>query len=147
MARPVIELTDAPDEASLASILDGLMGFNVGLIGPSDLRNLAVLIKDEDGSTVGGLSGHTVRGWLFVGMIFVPDALRGQGLATQLLAMAEAEAITRGCRAVWMDTANPDALRLYLSVGYSICGELPDFANGLSCYFLQKRLDEREASL
>lgn len=142
MDGPTIELTDAPDEASLAAVLDGLKSFNVGLIGASDLRKLAVLIKDKDGATIGGLTGHTVRGWLYIDMIFVPDHLRGQGVATQLFKTAEAEAISRGCRAAWLDTTNPDALRLYLSLGYTICGELPDFAHGLSCYFLNKRLDK-----
>lgn len=135
-----LELTDTPDEASLAAILDGLKAFNAGTIGPSDLHKLAVLIKDDDEATIGGLSGHTIRGWLYVDMIFVPDGLRGQGVATRLFAMAETEAIARGCRAVWMDTVNPDALRLYRSLGYEICGELPDFARGLSCFFLHKRL-------
>jgi ribosomal protein S18 acetylase RimI-like enzyme len=139
VAGPSLELTDAPDEASLAAILDGLKAFNAGTIGPSDLHKLAVLIKVGN-ATVGGLSGHTIRGWLYIDMIFVPEGLRGQGLATQLLATAEAEAIARGCRAVWMDTVNPDALKLYRSLGYEICGELPDFARGLSCFFLHKRL-------
>lgn len=145
MAEPTVELTDTPDEASLEAILEGLKAFNVGMIGHSGLRKLAVLIKDADDATIGGLSGHTTRGWLYIDMLFVPDNLRGQGMATRLLAAAEAEAIKRGCRAAWMDTVNPDALKLYLSLDYTICGELPDFARGLSCFFLQKRLDTAKA--
>lgn len=133
------DLTDAPDEASLATILDGLKSFNAGMIGASDLRRLAVLIKDDDGTTIGGLSGHTIRGWLYIDMVFVPEVARGKGLATRLFSIAETEAVARGCRAAWMDTVNPNALRLYLELGYRICGELPDFAEGLSCFFLEKR--------
>lgn len=138
-----LELTDTPDGASLATVLDGLKAFNAELIGKSDLRKLAVLIKDESDVTVGGLSGHTIRGWLYIDMIFVPDSLRGQGVATRLLVAAEDEAIRRGCHAVWMDTVNPDALKLYAKLGYTVCGELPDFARGLSCFILQKRLEPR----
>lgn len=136
-----IELTDAPDERALKSILDGLRSFNAGEIGASDLRKLAVLIrKDAHGEVVGGLSGHTIRGWLYVDMLFVPDELRGKGLAAQLLSIAETEAVRRNCRAAWLDTINPKALELYERLGYRIFGELPDFADGRTCYYLQKRL-------
>lgn len=144
--EPVLELTDAPDDASLATVLDGLKAFNAGLIGTSDLRKLAVLIRDENKTTIGGLSGHTIRGWLYIDMIFVPDSLRERGMATRLLAAAEAEAINRGCHAVWMDTVNPDALKLYLRLGYSISGELKEFARGLSCFILEKRLNTTKVS-
>ena len=35
--------------------------------------------------------------WLHVENLFVPAALRGRGLGTRILAMAEAEAQARGC--------------------------------------------------
>src|SRR5450830_1038727 len=87
-----------------------------------------------------GLSGYTAWGWLFIEKLWLPEALRGQGLAAKLLADAEAEAHLRGCHSVWLDTFNPKALKLYRSQGYVVFGELPDFPKGRSRFFLKKSL-------
>ncbi len=70
----------------------------------------------------------------------MPDALRGLGLATQLIAMAEEEARRRGCHAAWLDTLNPMALPLYQRLGYEVFGELKDYPVGNNRFFLQKKL-------
>ncbi len=137
-----IELTDHPTEAELATVVDGLVQFNAGDIGPSGRQMIAVLIRDQpDGRIQGGLVGYTAWGWLFVEKLYVAEALRGQGFAGRLLAEAEAEAVRRGCKAVWIDTFNPTARRVYERQGFVVFGELADFPVGRSRFFLQKRLD------
>jgi GNAT superfamily N-acetyltransferase len=140
---PLFDLTDAPSEGDLAAIGEGLTAFNAADIGPSKRRSLAVLIRNEGGKTIGGISGYTAWGWLFTAWLFVPETLRGQGIAGKLLEAAEAEAIARGCQGAWIDTFNPQALRAYQRQGYAIFGELPDFPLGRSRYFLQKKLSPR----
>lgn len=137
---PEIELTDAPQDPDIDIINSGLSAFNAGLIGKPDRRPLALLLRDSDGQVIGGLSAVTARGWLIIDMLFVPDALRGQGLATKLLGMAEDEARRRGCIGAWLDTVNPDAQSLYQKHGYAPFGQLPDFPAGHSLTFMQKRL-------
>lgn len=137
---PQIDVTDAPGEDDLAAIGEGLTAFNAADIGPSGRRPLAVLIRREDGRAIGGISGYTGWGWLFTQWLFVPENLRGRGMAGQLLEAAETEAVARGCHGAWIDTFNPQALRAYQRQGYAIFGELPDFPAGRSRYFLQKRL-------
>ena len=73
-------------------------------------------------------------------MLFVPEVLRGQGLAGKLLGMAQDEARARGCHGAWLETFNPDARRLYEQLGYAPFGELPDFPVGHSLIFMQKTL-------
>jgi GNAT superfamily N-acetyltransferase len=135
-----LELTDAPSEGDLAAISSGLTAFNAADVGPSGRRTLAILIRDRAGNTTGGISGYTGWGWLFTQWLFVPEALRGRGMAGKLLDLAEAEARARGCHAAWIDTFSPQALRAYQRQGYEIFGELPDFPPGRSRCFLQKRL-------
>ncbi len=137
------DITDAPSDADLAAISQGLTAFNAADIGASQRRSLAVLIRDGEGKTIGGISGYTGWGWLFTQWLFVPDTLRGQGMAGKLLDAAEAEAAARGCFAAWIDTFNPQALRAYQRQGYVIFGELPDFPVGRSRFFLQKKLAPR----
>ena len=137
---PEIELTDAPLDPEIAILNDSLVAFNAGLIGMTDKRPLALLLRDGDGRVIGGLSAVTARGWLIIDMIFVPEILRGNGLATQLLGMAEDEARNRGCHGAWLETVNPDARRLYEKHGYAPFGQLPDFPVGHSLIFMQKTL-------
>ncbi len=137
------DITDTPSEADLAAISQGLTAFNAADIGPSQRKALAVLIRDDDGKTIGGISGYTGWGWLFTQWLFVPETLRGQGMAGKLLDAAEAEASARGCFAAWIDTFNPQALHAYQRQGYVIFGELPDFPVGRSRFFLQKKLSPR----
>ncbi|MBB3452165.1 GNAT superfamily N-acetyltransferase [Rhizobium sp. BK313] len=140
---PLFDLTDAPSEGDLAAIGEGLTAYNAADIGPSGRRPLAVLIRDESGKTIGGISGYTGWGWLFTQWLFVPETLRGQGTAGKLLEAAETEAIARGCHGAWIDTFNPQALRAYQRQGYAIFGELPEFPIGRSRFFLQKKLSPR----
>ncbi|RAX42783.1 GNAT family N-acetyltransferase [Rhizobium tropici] len=138
-----IDVTDAPSESELAAISEGLTAFNAADVGPSERRPLAVLIRDDAGRTIGGISGYTAWGWLFTQWLFVPESLRGQGMAGKLLEAAEAEASARGCFGAWIDTFNPQALKAYQRQGYTIFGELPDFPAGRSRFFLKKTLSPR----
>ncbi|ARM89405.1 GCN5-related N-acetyltransferase protein [Rhizobium sp. CIAT894] len=137
---PAFELTASPSPEELAVITDALSAFNNSDVGPADRRPLAVLIRDTDGKVTGGLSGFTAWGWLFTQMLYIPDTLRGTGLAGKILAKAEDEAKARGCRGAWIDTFSPQALRAYLRQGYEVFGELEDFPEGRTRSFLRKKL-------
>ncbi|OWO96273.1 GNAT family N-acetyltransferase [Rhizobium esperanzae] len=137
---PEFELTASPSAGELAAITDALSAFNNSDVGPSDRQPLAVLIRDTAGNVTGGLSGFTAWGWLFTQMLYIPDTLRGTGIAGKILAMAEDEAKARGCRGAWIDTFNPQALRAYLRQGYEIFGELEDLPEGRTRSFLRKNL-------
>ncbi|WP_117193638.1 GNAT family N-acetyltransferase [Rhizobium terrae] len=135
-----LEVTASPEAHELAAIGDGLSAFNDADVGPSERRPLAVLIRDIDGKVIGGLNGYTAWGWLFTQWLFVPDALRGTGIAGRLLTEAEAEARARGCHGAWIDTFSPVARKAYMRQGYEIFGELPEFPRGRTRTFLRKAL-------
>jgi GNAT superfamily N-acetyltransferase len=134
-----LTLTDAPDAGDLAAIQAGLAGFNEADVGPADRRPLAIILRDGD-TVVGGLSGFTAWGWLYVQWLWLDDTHRGQGLAGDMLTAAEAEARTRGCHGAWIDTFSPVALKVYRRLGYQPFGELPDFPIGRTRTFLRKAL-------
>ncbi|MFK4766935.1 GNAT family N-acetyltransferase [Rhizobium sp. ZW T2_16] len=138
--RPHIEVTASPIGEDLDVILKSLTAYNEATVGPSDRMPLAVLIRDEQGQTIGGLSGYTSWGWLFTQLLFIPELLRGQGMAATLLQQAETEARRRGCRGAWIDTFNPQALKAYQRQGYEIFGELPAFVGERTRTFLKKAL-------
>lgn len=140
MRAPTLEVTDTPDQEDLEAIGSALAAFNQADVGPAERKALAVLVRDGKGLIVAGISGYTAWGWLYVQWLFVAESHRGQGLAGQMLAAAEAEAIKRGCRGAYIDTFNPQALNVYERAGYRVFGALPDFPKGRSRSFLSKTL-------
>jgi GNAT superfamily N-acetyltransferase len=136
-----LEITDTPQEDDLATVQNGLNGFNMAQgISPEKII-LSVFMRDEAGQVQAGLYGATAWGWLHVRWLWVDETLRGQGIAGKLLNAAENEALSRGCHGAHIDTFSPDALRIYQHYGYRIFGELEDFPVGRTRTFLQKKLD------
>ncbi|CDZ25285.1 GNAT family N-acetyltransferase [Neorhizobium galegae] len=135
-----LDVTASPSPEELAVIGEGLTAFNDTDVGPSERKALAVLIRDVEDKVIGGLSGYTAWGWLFTQWLFIPDALRGEGMAGKLLSQAEEEARARGCHGAWIDTFSPVARKAYMRQGYEIFGELPEFPKGRTRTFLRKAL-------
>jgi GNAT superfamily N-acetyltransferase len=134
-----IEVTANPSADDLAAIGSGLSAFNDADVGPAGRVSLAVLMRDG-ASLVGGISGYTAWGWLYVQLLWLDDAHRGQGLAGKMLSAAETEARLRGCHGSYIDTFSPVALKVYQRAGYMPFGALPDFPKGRTRTFLQKPL-------
>ncbi|MHA6692626.1 GNAT family N-acetyltransferase [Devosia sp. A449] len=135
-----LSVTATPTSTELASIGDNLARFNDGDVGPSERLALAVLLRDETGELVGGLSGYTAWGWLYVQWLWLAEDQRGGGWAGRMLAAAEEEARQRGCHGAHIDTFNPVALKVYERQGYAVFGQLPDFPKGQTRSFLMKVL-------
>ncbi|WP_037076399.1 GNAT family N-acetyltransferase [Neorhizobium vignae] len=135
-----LDVTASPSPEELAVIGEGLAAFNDADVGPSERKPLAVLIRDVEDKVIGGLSGYTAWGWLFTQWLFIPDSLRGEGMAGKLLSQAEEEARARGCHGAWIDTFSPVARKAYMRQGYEIFGELPEFPKGRTRTFLRKAL-------
>ena len=90
--EPLITVTDTPDPRVEKLIGDGLRRYNAEKSGIDDSRALAVVVSDPDTREIlGGISGRTSRGLLFVDLVYLPDTLRGEGLGRRLLALAEEE--------------------------------------------------------
>jgi GNAT superfamily N-acetyltransferase len=118
-------LTDDPDRTAEAAIEDGLSTYNLQKAGSVDARPLAVLVTGPDGAgVVGGLVGRTTLGLFFIDLIFLPDAARGSGIGTQVMAMAEDEARRRGCTAATLFTITFQAPDFYRRCGYRELGRV-----------------------
>jgi len=93
-----IELTDEPPSQERDMLAVPLLVYNEVLLGPSCIRPVAVLIRSQENARLlGGLWGRTSFRWLFIELLFIPEALRGQGIGTQLLKIVEDEAVAREC--------------------------------------------------
>lgn len=141
MPAPTIALTDAPEAADVALISDALDAFNVEETGTEDRRLLAVLVRDpESGRVVGGLTGRTSLGLLFVDLFHLPPELRGFGIGSEVLRRAEDEGRRRGCRTAVLYTISFQAPGFYERHGWRMFGEVPCDPPGTSRVFMTKDL-------
>jgi GNAT superfamily N-acetyltransferase len=136
-------LTDSPPSSMRDELGRGIHAVNIALLGPSDMRPLAIIIQSQgDQTPIGGLYGRTSFRRLFVELLFVPESLRGQGVGQELLRKAEAEAKSRGCLGAWLETFSADAHRFYERNGYRTFGQIEDYPPGNTRYFLSKAWSE-----
>jgi GNAT superfamily N-acetyltransferase len=114
--------------------------FNCSRVGYDDFESLNYFLRDENNLPVGGLLAATFWQWLYVKILWVDEKYRFQGYGQKLLLEGEGEAVRRGCKFAFLDTWEFQAPKFYLNLGYEIFGELNDFPQGHTRYFLKKNL-------
>ena len=140
MTEPTITLTDAPDAALRTAIEVGLTDYNEIHAKRRDGRPLAIAVRDPDsGDVVGGLLGRTSLGLFFLDLFYLPERLRGGGIGSRVLRLAEDEAIRRGCRAATLVTINFQAPEFYARHGWEEFGRI-ESAPGIARIFFRKTL-------
>ena len=103
----MMALTDTPPASLKAVLSKGLADYNAQQSRLRDWKPLAVIVLDpETGDAAGGLLGRTSMGLFFLDLFYLPDHLRGGGMGSQALRMAEDEARRRGCQAATLVTVN-----------------------------------------
>ncbi len=136
-----IEIADGPAAADVAEIERRLMAYNAHRAGrPCDRKPLAVFLR-AGGALVGGLTGHTDWGWLYIDCFWLAEELRGGGWGSRLLDLAEFTARERGCRHVRLYTYDFQAPDFYRRRGYDVFGVLDGCPPGHRLYWLRKDLD------
>ena len=139
------EIAELHAEAAIAarpSIADAIHAFNDATSGVDGRSFPLALVVRAPGSDdiVGGLWGIGYYGWLFIELLVLPDAMRGQGFGTLLMDRAEAAARAQDCMGVWLDTFSFQARGFYEKRGYQVFGTIDDYPPGQSRYWMKKLL-------
>lgn len=127
---PDLTLTWDPDPTDIDALHELLYAFNDEATGIGDGRNFAVWLRDDAGQVSGGCCGWTWGGTCFVDTLFLPAALRRQGLGSRLMAMVEATARTCGCSQIVLQTHDFQAPAFYERLGFSRTAAIPDYPRG-----------------
>jgi len=135
-----VALEAEPKAGDMNVVIKGLGEFNRLRTGGATPEYLLVTVRDDQGAVVGGLVGGTYLGWLQVHAVWLPDELRGRSYGTELMAIAEAEALRRGCTRVLLETYSFQALSFYEKRGYTVVSRIADFPPGGARYALTKAL-------
>ena len=134
-----LTVEDEPESAALEVLLQALEDFNESQWpGHAPWRPLGIFIRDGE-TIVSGLSGETYCGWLVIRHLWVRDDLRRRGVGRELMALAEARAVERGCHSAWLDTFSFQARSFYEKLGYEEFGTL-DYPPLHKRHFMRKVL-------
>ncbi len=99
-----------------------------------------VLKLEQQGEMVAGLVGKTNWGWMYIEKLAVAPECRGKRFGEQLVRRAEKIAINRECFGSWLDTYSFQAVGFYQKLGYQPFGQLPQYPNKETRFFLYKHL-------
>jgi Predicted acetyltransferase len=136
-----IEISDRVTPEITSCIAEGLDRFNDQQIGYGDRLPLAVVVKNPDsGDVLGGITGRSSLGLLFLDLFYLPEALRGAGLGSELLRRFEQEGRRRGCLSAVLYTISFQAPDFYQRHGWQRMGEVPCLPPGTSRIFMSKTL-------
>jgi ribosomal protein S18 acetylase RimI-like enzyme len=109
------------------AVVQGLSAYNAARVGPRNAEPLAISLRDDHGTIVGGLIGELKWQWLHVDLLWIDDAHRGQGHGEALVAMAEDAAREHGARGVYLSTMSVQAPDFYPRLGYREWGRMEDY--------------------
>ncbi len=140
MTEITTRLIAEPTEADRLAILNPLLAFNLMKTGNDRYKPLVITLSDASGQVLGGLSAKSYYDWLFVDLLFVPEALRGHGHGSSLLRQAEDWAKNETCIGIWLDTFTFQAPGFYEKQGYTMFGAIDDYPKGHSRKFFRKLL-------
>jgi GNAT superfamily N-acetyltransferase len=135
-----ITYVEHPEESAWGVIGQGINEYNAAQAGDDRSQRLCYALQAPDGAIAGGVIGVVYWDWLYVDLMWLPEALRGRGYGHRLLELLEEEAAQRGARHAFLDTFSFQAPGFYQSHGYRVFGELPGFPAGHTRYFLTKEL-------
>jgi GNAT superfamily N-acetyltransferase len=140
--RYQITFEESPSATDMDTIHKGLDQFNQTHVRRADWQPFAVFVRDANDCIVGGLVGGAYWGWLYIKLFWLSEQVRHQGYGSRLLAMAEQEAIKRGCSYAHLDTMSFQALPFYERHGYTVFGVLDDMpaGSGERRFWLKKTL-------
>lgn len=140
------DLTSQPSAEEEKAVRDALWQYNASAGHPRDRQGLSLLLRDADGTVIGGLLGATGWSWLYVENLVVPAELRGAGWGARLMRAAEDEARRRGCTGIRLDTYSFQARGFYEGLGFAVVGQIEDCPPGQTRFTMTKRLDRPEAA-
>jgi ribosomal protein S18 acetylase RimI-like enzyme len=147
MQIPPVEVTDFP--ALDAFLADRIADSNLEVTKLTDVKDLALQIKDGTGNILAGLTGFTWGGTCMINNLWVHPGHRNLGLGRELMATAELHARERGCSQIVLSSHSFQAPRFYENLGFAKIGEIAEYPMGHSDLIFVKKLSmnsERAAS-
>lgn len=134
-----LQVEDQPDPVDIEFLETNIRRAAAAATGLGDEVDLAIFVR-ENGVVVAGISGWTWGDCCEMQSLWVAPSHRGRGLATRLIAAAEAVAMERGCSQTIHFAYGFQPRELYERVGYEVIARVEDFPLGTDALWFRKRL-------
>jgi len=131
-----------PSPEDIQVLGDGIMRYAKQQKGQEPLQFFTFFIRDENNKILGGYTGNTLYGSLYIDLLWVDDRLRHQNYGTQLMQGALHFGKKHGCTFVTVNTMDWEAREFYIKLGFEIEFIRHGFLKDSSFYFLRKALDK-----
>ncbi|HMV43284.1 MAG TPA: GNAT family N-acetyltransferase [Leptospiraceae bacterium] len=99
----------------------------------------SILVKEAE-EIIGGMLGEIYYKGLHISLLWVREDYRNKGVGTILMEKAEGLARETESTVVYLDTFSFQAPRFYEKLGFSILGQIENFPEGYTRFFLFKRI-------
>ncbi|MDO5096394.1 MAG: GNAT family N-acetyltransferase [Peptostreptococcaceae bacterium] len=132
-----LENTESEKAQELGNLI---RAYNKSKREPSKSEPLNIYVEDEQGNLIAGMVAETFGNWLEIEYLYVGEDLRGQGLGSEILNMAEKEAKERKCKYSFVDTFNFQAPDFYKKHGYKEVFALKEYPYTSQRYYYTKEL-------
>jgi len=135
-----IVFEEHPSRADLDRLEHEIVAFNYETTGFRDGRYLTAFVRDDSGAMIAGFTGFTWGGYAKIEHLWIAAPYRRAGLGRRLVEAAEAEARSRGCDLIVLDTHDFQAPGFYAKLGYQPCGRTEGTPRGSGQTWFRKSL-------
>jgi GNAT superfamily N-acetyltransferase len=135
-----------PDLANIRILEDRLYEFNVQATGHSDGELYGIFLRDQNGAVIGGADGWTWGATCYVRHLYLPEAMRGQGLGTKLMDLIEQQALARRCELIVLESHDFQAPEFYRRRGFVATGSVEGYPRGHRNFTFVKTLRTKAGS-
>jgi GNAT superfamily N-acetyltransferase len=126
------------DDPRISLIEQGLNDYNkVSGVDIPQIVPFAFIAVAADGNFLGGAKGRIFAGWLELSWLY--SAERSKGVGSALMKTVEEYACKQNCKGIFLTTFSFQAPEFYKKHGFEVFGEIPDFINGHTRWYMCKR--------
>ena len=125
-----------------AFLVERIYEYNAAATGHDDGESFTAVRESSPGDIEAGISGYTWCGCCYIAYLWVAEAVRGQGIGSDLVRAVEQHARAKACRVMFVATHSFQAPGFYVRMGFEPVASIPDHPVGHSSIFYAKRLDE-----
>lgn len=133
-------VTETLTDRDRSELYERLLEYNLARIEDKNPKELGIFHHNDNGEKTAGLIGSTHGNWLEVDYLWVSEALRGKGIGSEILRVAEETAKSRGCKYVFLNTFGFQAPGFYEKHGYELKFVLTEYPLSGKRYYYTKTL-------
>ena len=135
-----LERQEEPIPQDEQVLFDGISEDAAKKKGMERIKPFRVYMRDANQSVLGGVSGVTYYGCLYVDMLWVAEPFRNRGFGKKLMEEAEKIAKERKCTFATVNTMDWEALTFYEKLGYRMEFLREGYEKASKMYMLRKEL-------